>query len=60
MTAALAVIALPATALVIAALLRSPLTRRVVATPSGDRWHEHATPALGGVGLFAGLVAGVG
>jgi UDP-GlcNAc:undecaprenyl-phosphate GlcNAc-1-phosphate transferase len=59
-TAALAVVALPATALVIAALLRSPLARRVVATPSGDRWHEQATPAFGGVGLFAGLVAGVG
>jgi UDP-GlcNAc:undecaprenyl-phosphate/decaprenyl-phosphate GlcNAc-1-phosphate transferase len=59
-TAALAVVALPATALVIAALLRSPLTRRVVATPRGDRWHEQTTPALGGVGIFAGLVVGVG
>jgi UDP-GlcNAc:undecaprenyl-phosphate/decaprenyl-phosphate GlcNAc-1-phosphate transferase len=59
-TAALAVVALPATALVIAALLRSPLTRRIVATPRGDRWHDQTTPALGGVGIFAGLVVGVG
>jgi len=59
-TGALAVIALPAAALAIAALLRSPLTRRVVATPRGDRWHARTTPALGGIGIFVGLVAGVG
>jgi UDP-GlcNAc:undecaprenyl-phosphate GlcNAc-1-phosphate transferase len=59
-TGALAVIALPAAALAIAALLRSPLTRRVVSAPRSDRWHERSTPALGGIGIFAGLVAGVG
>jgi UDP-GlcNAc:undecaprenyl-phosphate GlcNAc-1-phosphate transferase len=57
-TGALAVIALPAAALAIAALLRSPLTRRVMAAPRGDRWHERATPAIGGAGIFAGLVVG--
>jgi UDP-GlcNAc:undecaprenyl-phosphate GlcNAc-1-phosphate transferase len=54
------VIALPATALVIAGLLHSPLTRRIVASPRGDRWHDQTTPALGGIGIFAGLLAGVG
>jgi UDP-GlcNAc:undecaprenyl-phosphate GlcNAc-1-phosphate transferase len=59
-TGALAVIALPAAALAIAALLRSPLTRRVVSAPRSDRWSERTTPSLGGIGIFAGLVAGVG
>ena len=60
MTGALAVIALPAAMLAIAALLRSPLTRRVVSAPRDDRWHKRSTPALGGIGIFAGLLAGVG
>jgi UDP-GlcNAc:undecaprenyl-phosphate GlcNAc-1-phosphate transferase len=60
MTPLTAVIALPAAAVVIAALLRSPLRERVVAAPSADRWHERATPMLGGIGIFAGLLAGVG
>ena len=53
-------VALPASALLILALLRSPLARRVVAAPRHDRWHERPTPMLGGVGIFGGLVAGVG
>jgi UDP-GlcNAc:undecaprenyl-phosphate GlcNAc-1-phosphate transferase len=57
-TGALGVIALPAAALAIAALLRSPLSRRVVAAPQRDRWHERETPAFGGVGIFVGLVLG--
>src|SRR5438874_4181322 len=60
MSAALATFALPAAALTIWALLRSPLGRRVLAEPRGDRWNERQTPLLGGVGLFAGLLAGVG
>src|SRR5436190_6831649 len=60
MSAALATFALPAAALTIWALIRSPLGVRVVAEPRGDRWHERKTPILGGVGLFAGLLAGVG
>jgi UDP-GlcNAc:undecaprenyl-phosphate/decaprenyl-phosphate GlcNAc-1-phosphate transferase len=60
MSAALATFALPAAALTIWALIRSPLGRRVLAEPRGDRWNERQTPLLGGVGLFAGLLAGVG
>jgi UDP-GlcNAc:undecaprenyl-phosphate GlcNAc-1-phosphate transferase len=60
MSAALAIFALPAAALTTWALIRSPLGRRVVAEPRGDRWHAQQTPMLGGVGLFAGLLAGVG
>src|SRR5919197_1021882 len=60
MSAALATFALPAAALATWALIRSPLGRRVVAEPRGDRWHERQTPLLGGIGLFAGLLAGVG
>jgi UDP-GlcNAc:undecaprenyl-phosphate GlcNAc-1-phosphate transferase len=33
---------------------------RLVAAPSGERWHEHATPIVGGVGIFLGLAAGIG
>jgi UDP-GlcNAc:undecaprenyl-phosphate/decaprenyl-phosphate GlcNAc-1-phosphate transferase len=60
MTAALATFALPAAALATWALIRSPLGRSVVAEPRGDRWHERQTPLLGGLGLFVGLLAGVG
>jgi len=51
---------LPAAALVLWGLLRSPAARRFVATPREDRWHRKATPYLGGIGIFAGLVLGVG
>src|SRR3954453_22279161 len=54
-----AAVALPACAVVLWALLRSPLARRVVASPRGDRWHEQVTPSLGGIGIFAGLVTGI-
>src|SRR2546421_4443028 len=60
MSAALATFALPAAALATWALIRSPLGRSVVAEPRGDRWHERQTPLLGGLGLFVGLLAGVG
>jgi UDP-GlcNAc:undecaprenyl-phosphate GlcNAc-1-phosphate transferase len=55
-----AVLALPVSALVILALLRTPLAGRLVATTRGDRWHEGDVPLIGGIGIFAGLVAGVG
>jgi UDP-GlcNAc:undecaprenyl-phosphate/decaprenyl-phosphate GlcNAc-1-phosphate transferase len=58
--AAVAVVALPVTALVAWALLRSPVARRIVAAPSRDRWHEQATPSFGGVAIFLGFAAGVG
>jgi len=58
-SAAASLLAFPAAALVLAALLRSPAARRFVAAPREDRWHRHATPYLGGIGIFAGLAAGV-
>src|ERR671923_1224738 len=50
--------AFPITALVIWSLVRSPLAARVSAEPRDDRWHQRATPMLGGIGIFAGLVTG--
>ncbi len=56
--------------------LRSPLCRsrtsssgcccarrsrgRLQALPSDERWHDRPTPIFGGVGIFAGLIAGIG
>jgi UDP-GlcNAc:undecaprenyl-phosphate/decaprenyl-phosphate GlcNAc-1-phosphate transferase len=40
-------------------LLRSPAGERLVAVPTGERWHEQPTPTFGGVGIFAGFAAGV-
>ena len=60
MSAVAAIVALPVAALTIWALLRNGLGGRLVATPSGDRWHEHETPSFGGVGIFLGLLAGIG
>jgi UDP-GlcNAc:undecaprenyl-phosphate GlcNAc-1-phosphate transferase len=54
-----AVAALPAALVVVWAALRSPLSARLVATPSADRWHQRATPLLGGLGIFAGITAGL-
>jgi len=51
--------AFPVTAAVLWALLRSPLGGRLVAVPTGERWHERETPTFGGVGIFVGFVAGV-
>src|SRR5213076_1453392 len=48
----------PVTALVIWALIRSPLAARVSAEPRDDRWHERTTPMVGGIGIFAGIVTG--
>ena len=41
-------------------LLRSPLGARFVTVPAGERWRSQPTPLFGGVGIFAGFVAGVG
>jgi UDP-GlcNAc:undecaprenyl-phosphate GlcNAc-1-phosphate transferase len=51
--------AFPVAALVLWTLLRSRLGERFVAEPSGERWHDRATPLFGGVGIFAGFAAGV-
>jgi UDP-GlcNAc:undecaprenyl-phosphate GlcNAc-1-phosphate transferase len=58
-TSAVAIVALPATAVAIWLLLKSPLARRLVALPSADRWHDSPTPLLGGIGIFAGFSAGL-
>src|SRR5262249_58082163 len=57
-TSAVAIVALPATAVAIWLLLGSPLARRLVALPSEDRWHDTPTPLLGGLGIFAGFSVG--
>ena len=57
MSTALALVALPASAAAIWVLLRSPLAHRLVALPTGDRWHRTATPLLGGPGIFIGFTA---
>jgi UDP-GlcNAc:undecaprenyl-phosphate/decaprenyl-phosphate GlcNAc-1-phosphate transferase len=55
-----AVAALSVAALTLFALLRAGVGGRLVADPSGERWHARSTPVFGGVGIFLGLVAGVG
>jgi UDP-GlcNAc:undecaprenyl-phosphate GlcNAc-1-phosphate transferase len=60
-SAAVTIAALPVAALVLWVLVRSPsLGGRLVAEPSGDRWHDRPTPTFGGVGIVAGLLAGIG
>ena len=59
MSAIVTLAALPVAALVLWSLLRSRAAARLVAEPSGERWHESATPTFGGVGIFAGFAAGV-
>ena len=59
-TAAVAFAAVFVSAGVIAGLLRSPLARWLAVATSGDRWRDHSTPRLGGLGIFVGLLAGVG
>jgi UDP-GlcNAc:undecaprenyl-phosphate/decaprenyl-phosphate GlcNAc-1-phosphate transferase len=58
-TSAVAIVALPASAVAIWLLLASPLARRLVALPSADRWHDAPTPLLGGIGIFAGFSTGL-
>jgi UDP-GlcNAc:undecaprenyl-phosphate GlcNAc-1-phosphate transferase len=58
--AIVAIAAFPVTVAVLWALLRSPAGRRLVAVPTGERWHgEATTPTFGGVGIYAGFLAGV-
>ena len=60
MNAIAAVAALSVAALTLFGLLRAGVGGRLVADPSGERWHARSTPVFGGVGIFLGLVAGVG
>jgi UDP-GlcNAc:undecaprenyl-phosphate GlcNAc-1-phosphate transferase len=55
-----AIAAFPAAAAAIWMLLRTPLASRLAAAPRADRWHERATPMLGGIGIFAGILVGFG
>jgi len=59
-SAAIAIASLPVAYFVLRALLRSSAGERLVAVPSGERWHDRPTPTFGGVGIFAGFVAGTG
>ena len=60
MSALVSAIAFPVSAAVIWVALRTPLAARLTAKPSSDRWHRRETPMLGGIGIFAGILAGVG
>ena len=60
MKALAAIAAFPAAAAAIWLLLRTPLVARFAAAPRADRWHERTTPMFGGIGIFAGLLAGGG
>ena len=60
MEAAVTIAALPVAALALWALLRAPAAAsKLVAQPTGERWHERATPTFGGVGIACGIAAGV-
>lgn len=60
MEAAATLVALPVACAVLWALLRSLSSGgRLVAEPTGERWHDRATPTFGGVGIAAGLGAAV-
>ncbi len=60
MSAAVAIVATPVAYLVLKALLGSSVRGRLVAEPTGERWHDRATPTFGGVGIFAGFAVGTG
>lgn len=57
--AIVAIGALLVTAAALQLLLRSQAGRRLVAVPTDERWHDLPTPTFGGIGIYAGFVAGV-
>jgi len=59
-SAAVAIVAAPVAYLVLQGLLRSRAGARLVAHPSGERWHDRPTPTFGGIGIFGGFAAGTG
>jgi len=63
-SAAVTIAAFPVATIVLWTLLHSALGgralgERLVAVPTGERWHERATPSFGGVGIFFGFAAGI-
>jgi UDP-GlcNAc:undecaprenyl-phosphate/decaprenyl-phosphate GlcNAc-1-phosphate transferase len=55
-TVVVPLVALAVSALVVWLALRTPAVRaRFTAEPRDDRWHTDATPAIGGIGIFAGF-----
>jgi UDP-GlcNAc:undecaprenyl-phosphate/decaprenyl-phosphate GlcNAc-1-phosphate transferase len=64
MTHSVAALAIPFIASLVAALVLTPLVRRLarslqmVANPVADRWHQLPTPVMGGVAVFGGFVVG--
>src|SRR5689334_20497650 len=60
MSALVSAIAFPVCAAVIWIALRTPLAERLTVRVSSRRWHTRETPALGGIGIYAGILAGVG
>jgi UDP-GlcNAc:undecaprenyl-phosphate/decaprenyl-phosphate GlcNAc-1-phosphate transferase len=58
-TALPVLVALPVSAAVILALLRSPAAAVLVKPPRGDRWRMETVPIVGGIGIFAGIVVGL-
>ena len=64
MSAVVTIAAFPVAALVLWTLLRPAFGRRalgerLVAVPTGERWHERSTPSFGGVGIYCGFAAGI-
>ena len=60
MDAVVTIAALPVAALALWALLRAPAAAtQLVAQPTGERWHDRATPTFGGIAIALGVAAGV-
>jgi UDP-GlcNAc:undecaprenyl-phosphate GlcNAc-1-phosphate transferase len=59
-SAVVAIVACPVASLVLWALLRAPaIGDRLMAVPTGERWHERPTPVFGGLGIVSGFLVGV-
>jgi UDP-GlcNAc:undecaprenyl-phosphate GlcNAc-1-phosphate transferase len=58
-TTLVALASLPAAAAVVWALLHSNAGRTLERAPDTTRWRASATPLVGGIGIYAGLAAGI-
>jgi UDP-GlcNAc:undecaprenyl-phosphate GlcNAc-1-phosphate transferase len=54
-----ALVAFPTAVVVVWTLLRTPFSHRLERAPAEDRWRMRATPLVGGIGIYAGLSAGI-